>query len=112
MSTLTAVQRIGRFADEARFSDLTPQARQVFRRNILDSLGCAIAALPGPPFRVLIEQFDEYFPRMSKARRTTKIWLAASNSRCRRQENHRAFYRMSYHAGLDARASEQRISGK
>jgi 2-methylcitrate dehydratase len=60
MSTPTTVQRIGRFADEARFSDLTPQTRQVFKRNILDSLGCAIAALPGPPFRALREQFDEY----------------------------------------------------
>ncbi|MEX3936234.1 MmgE/PrpD family protein [Paraburkholderia phymatum] len=60
MSTLTTSQRIGRFADEARFSHLTPRARQVFKRNILDSLGCAIAALPGPPFKALREQFDEY----------------------------------------------------
>ncbi|MEM5382942.1 MmgE/PrpD family protein [Paraburkholderia phymatum] len=60
MSTLTTAQRIGRFADEARFFDLTPQARQAFRRNILDSLGCAIAALPGTPFKALREQFDEY----------------------------------------------------
>ncbi|MPW22748.1 MmgE/PrpD family protein [Paraburkholderia sp. CNPSo 3157] len=60
MSTLTTAQRIGKFAHEARFSDLTPQARQVFKRNILDSLGCAIAALPGPPFKALREQFDEY----------------------------------------------------
>jgi 2-methylcitrate dehydratase len=60
MSTLTTAQRIGRFADEARFSHLTQQARQVFKRNILDSLGCAIAALPGPPFKAFREQFDEY----------------------------------------------------
>ncbi|SEK12149.1 MmgE/PrpD family protein [Paraburkholderia diazotrophica] len=60
MSTLTTAQRIGRFAHEAHLSDLTPQARQVFKRNILDSLGCAIAALPGPPFKALREQFDEY----------------------------------------------------
>jgi 2-methylcitrate dehydratase len=32
----------------------------VFKRNILDSLGCAIAALPGKPFKALREQFDEY----------------------------------------------------
>jgi 2-methylcitrate dehydratase PrpD len=34
--------------------------RQLFKRNILDSLGCAIAALPGPPFQALREQFEEY----------------------------------------------------
>jgi 2-methylcitrate dehydratase len=30
------------------------------KRNILDSLGCAIAALPGQPFAALRDQFDEY----------------------------------------------------
>ena len=34
--------------------------RRLFKRNILDSLGCAIAALSGPPFRALREQFEEY----------------------------------------------------
>ncbi len=60
MSTLTAVQRIGRFAADARSHHLSPQARGLFKRNILDSLGCAIAALPGPPFAALRDQFDEY----------------------------------------------------
>jgi 2-methylcitrate dehydratase len=49
MSALTTVQRIGRFAYDARPDHLSPQSRTVFRRNILDSLGCAIAALPGVP---------------------------------------------------------------
>jgi 2-methylcitrate dehydratase PrpD len=39
---------------------LTPRARQFFKRNILDSLGCGIAALPGLPFQALREQFEEY----------------------------------------------------
>src|SRR6202162_4876979 len=60
MSTPTTVQRIGKFACDARASHLTPQARSVFKRNILDSLGCAIAALPGAPFKALREQFEEY----------------------------------------------------
>ncbi|MFM0092999.1 MmgE/PrpD family protein [Paraburkholderia sediminicola] len=60
MSTPTTAQRIGTFAFDARASHLTPQARMVFKRNILDSLGCAIAALPGKPFKALREQFDEY----------------------------------------------------
>jgi 2-methylcitrate dehydratase len=38
----------------------TPDVRQLFQRNILDSLGRAIAALPGPPFQALREQFGEY----------------------------------------------------
>jgi 2-methylcitrate dehydratase len=60
MTTPTTVQRIGKFAYEARALQLTAQTRRVFRRNILDSLGCAIAALPGTPFKALREQFDEY----------------------------------------------------
>jgi 2-methylcitrate dehydratase len=60
MSSPTIAQRIGRFAFDARASHLTPQSRTVFKRNILDSLGCAIAALPGRPFKALREHFDEY----------------------------------------------------
>ncbi|MFM0339409.1 MmgE/PrpD family protein [Paraburkholderia fungorum] len=60
MSTPTTAQRIGTFAFVASGSHLTPQTRMVFKRNILDSLGCAIAALPGKPFKALRDQFDEY----------------------------------------------------
>jgi 2-methylcitrate dehydratase len=55
-----AVERIASFAAAARPEQLTPAVRQLYKRNILDSLGCAIAALPGPPFRALREQFEEY----------------------------------------------------
>ena len=58
--TRSAVESIATFAAAARPEDLTPDIRQVFKRNILDSIGCAIAALPGPPFRALREQFEEY----------------------------------------------------
>ena len=60
MSTPTTAQRIGRFAYDARAEHLTPGTRAIFKRNILDSLGCAIAALPGKPFKALRDQFDEY----------------------------------------------------
>jgi 2-methylcitrate dehydratase len=60
MNSPTTAQRIGQFAFEARAAQLTPRSRTVFKRNILDSLGCAIGALPGKPFKALREQFDEY----------------------------------------------------
>jgi 2-methylcitrate dehydratase len=60
MSTPTTAQRIGQFAFAAHAQHLSPHSRTVFKRNILDSLGCAIGALPGKPFKVLREQFDEY----------------------------------------------------
>src|SRR5271155_2182523 len=56
----SAIERIAAFAAATRPESLTPDIRQLFKRNILDSLGCAIAALPGPPFRALREQLEEY----------------------------------------------------
>ena len=54
----SAVERIAAFA--AGPAQLTSGIRRLFKRNILDSLGCAIAALPGQPFQALREQFEEY----------------------------------------------------
>src|ERR1700680_1645400 len=58
--TGSAVERIAAFAAAARPEPLTNDTRRLFKRNILDSLGCAIAALPGQPFQSLREQFEEY----------------------------------------------------
>src|SRR6266478_10247150 len=58
--TQPIVERIATFAVAARPVHLTSVIRQLFKRNILDSLGCAIAALPGQPFQALREQFGEY----------------------------------------------------
>jgi 2-methylcitrate dehydratase len=55
-----AVQRIAAFVNNANPEHLSTEIRRIFKRNVLDSLGCAIAALPGQPFRALREQFDEY----------------------------------------------------
>jgi 2-methylcitrate dehydratase len=59
-SRRSAVARIAAFAAAARPEHLRGDIRRVFRRNILDSLGCAIAALPGQPFQALRDQFEEH----------------------------------------------------
>src|SRR5260370_5912448 len=61
----STVNAIAGFADRAVSTSLKPDARKLFKRNILDSLGCAIAALPGAPFAALREQFSEYRSRDS-----------------------------------------------
>jgi hypothetical protein len=43
--TRSAVERIRAFAATARPEHLTTDTRQLFIRNILDSIGCAIAAV-------------------------------------------------------------------
>jgi 2-methylcitrate dehydratase len=58
--TGTAVERIGAFAAAARPEHLTTEIRQLFKRNILDSIACAIAAVAGPSLRALREQIEEY----------------------------------------------------
>ena len=56
----SAVMHIAEFTASAKPADLRPEIRQLFKRNILDSLGCAIAGLQGRPFQALREQFEEY----------------------------------------------------
>jgi 2-methylcitrate dehydratase len=56
----SVVERIAAFAKSARPDSLTAEIRQLYKRNILDSLACAMAALPDPPFQALRGQFEEY----------------------------------------------------
>jgi 2-methylcitrate dehydratase len=56
----SAVHHIATFAASARPEHLKSDIRQLYKRNILDSLGCAIAGLQGRPFQSLREQFEEY----------------------------------------------------
>ncbi|HWY69157.1 MAG TPA: MmgE/PrpD family protein, partial [Terriglobales bacterium] len=58
--THPAVERIGAFAVAARPEHLATDIRQLFKRNILDSIGCAIAAVAGPSLRALRDQIEEY----------------------------------------------------
>lgn len=56
----TVVERIAAFAHAARPGRLRPEIRALFKRNILDSLGCAIASLPAPAFAALRDQLAEF----------------------------------------------------
>jgi 2-methylcitrate dehydratase len=58
--TRSAVERIGAFASAVRSEHLTTDMRQLFKRNILDSIGCAIAAVASPSLRLLRDQIEEY----------------------------------------------------
>jgi 2-methylcitrate dehydratase len=54
------VAAIAAFAGRASSRSLNDDVRKLLKRNILDSIGCAIAALPAAPFAALRDQFDEY----------------------------------------------------
>jgi 2-methylcitrate dehydratase len=56
----SSVEQIAAFAASARAEHLRSDIRQLLKRNILDSIGCAIAGLQGRPFHALREQFEEY----------------------------------------------------
>ena len=56
----SAVERIAIFTVSAQPEHLTPDIRQLFKRNILDSIACAIAAVAAPSLRPLREQIEEY----------------------------------------------------
>jgi 2-methylcitrate dehydratase len=51
-------EQIAAFATQSGARGLSPEIRALLKRNILDSLGCALGALPGKPFARLREQFD------------------------------------------------------
>ena len=53
----STVNAIAGFADRAVSTSLKPDARKLYKRNILDGLGWAISALPGAPFAALRDQF-------------------------------------------------------
>jgi 2-methylcitrate dehydratase len=58
--SVPAVNAIAAFASRASPKALKPDTRGLLKRNILDSVGCAIAALPAAPFAALRDQFAEY----------------------------------------------------
>jgi 2-methylcitrate dehydratase len=58
MSDLYTTDRIGQFTARAAFSDLTDTALAALKRNVLDSVGCAIAALDGEIIQSLRDQID------------------------------------------------------
>ena len=53
-----AVESLAEFVVAARPTDLSGEAGELLRRNVLDSLGCAIAALDGDTVRQVRAQID------------------------------------------------------
>jgi 2-methylcitrate dehydratase len=60
IETRPAVERIGTFAAAVRPEHLTIENRELFKRNILDSIGCAIAAVAATSLQTLRDQIEEY----------------------------------------------------
>src|SRR6202158_862027 len=56
----STVNAIAGFADRAVSTSLKPDTRKLYKRNILDRLGCASSARPAVPFAALRDQFAEY----------------------------------------------------
>lgn len=56
---ITEVQRLAAFASSARWAHLTPEARETLQLRILDSLGCAVAALDSDVLRAVRREVEE-----------------------------------------------------
>lgn len=57
---MTAVERLAQFAASADYEQLSGAARQQLKIRILDSAGCAIAALEGEPVRLIRQYVTEF----------------------------------------------------
>jgi 2-methylcitrate dehydratase len=53
-------QGIAKFASRMTYADLTPERRERIKVSVLDSLGCAIAALGTPPIAACLEQAKQF----------------------------------------------------
>jgi 2-methylcitrate dehydratase len=56
----TSAQQLAAFVVRMRFEDISQEARQQLKNHLLDSIGCAIGALDGPPIKALHKQLDEF----------------------------------------------------
>lgn len=56
----TEVQELAKFVTTRNFTDLSQDAIRELKIRLLDSLGCAIGALPGEPIKKLKEQLDDF----------------------------------------------------
>lgn len=57
---MTLVEELGEFVVAAQWEDLSSEARRELKARVLDSLGCAVGALEGPPVRMVREQVDDF----------------------------------------------------
>src|SRR5262252_1171504 len=56
---ITEVERLAAFVSSTRWEHLTPEARKALRLRILDSLGCAVAALDSDVLRAVRGEVEE-----------------------------------------------------
>src|SRR5499427_7378149 len=56
---ITEVERLAAFVSSTRWEHLTPEARKALRLRILDSLGCAVAALDSDVLRAVRHEVEE-----------------------------------------------------
>ena len=57
---MTNVEQLARFVVQARYEDLSQQARWELKIRVLDALGCAIGALDGPPLAMLRTHLHDF----------------------------------------------------
>src|SRR5205814_465593 len=57
---MTQVEQLAAFVVQARYEDLSEEARQELKIRVLDALGCAIGALDGPPINMIREQIEDF----------------------------------------------------
>ena len=57
---MTQVEQLAAFAVQAKYEDLSEQARHQLKIRILDALGCALGALEGPPIKMLRSQIEDF----------------------------------------------------
>src|SRR3989337_1030386 len=56
----TRSEQLASFVERAAWEDLSPAAREALKIRVLDSLGCALGALDGPPVRLIRENIEEF----------------------------------------------------
>lgn len=66
---MTEVEQLAQFVVNARYEQISEAARQALKIRILDSLGCAIGALEGPP----VVRLRAYLDQLGGAPRVTLI---------------------------------------
>ncbi len=57
---MTQVEQLAAFVVQARYEDLSEQARHQLKIRILDALGCALGALEGVPIKMLRSQIEDF----------------------------------------------------
>ena len=57
---MTEVQKLAKFINSRKYSDLSEAAVKELKIRLLDSIGCAIGALQGEPVKIIKEQIEDF----------------------------------------------------